>query len=157
MYWFIYLFIADTYSIPHGIFMFLGYSETDENLLKTHNNQTVLDAVDSLDHFVREKSSNNQVINYLFLYLGIIFFFHFVSTRKSRFIDFFFYKFWIFIFVIEIPNSKIFYSCNRKNFELCQWIRKRGKNKILKRRNKKNFKKVFTAKFWYLVLRKKKS
>ncbi|XP_044016202.1 uncharacterized protein LOC122857839 isoform X2 [Aphidius gifuensis] len=58
----------DSYSIPHGVFMFLGYSETDENLLKTHNNQTVLDAVDSLDHFIRDKSGHNQTVCTLFLY-----------------------------------------------------------------------------------------
>lgn len=51
---------TETYNIPHGVFMFLGYSETDENLLKTHNNLTVLDAVNSLDHFMREEA-NNQV------------------------------------------------------------------------------------------------
>lgn len=47
--------------------MFLGYSETDENLLKTHNNQTVLDAVDSLDHFIRDKSGYNQVNKFIYL------------------------------------------------------------------------------------------
>jgi len=51
---------ADTYSIPHGVFMFLGYSEKDETLLKQYNNVTVLDAVSSLDNFMR-KEVNNQV------------------------------------------------------------------------------------------------
>lgn len=40
--------------------MFLGYSEKDETLLKQHNNVTVLDAVSSLDNFMREEV-NNQV------------------------------------------------------------------------------------------------
>ncbi|OXU22364.1 hypothetical protein TSAR_013411, partial [Trichomalopsis sarcophagae] len=53
----------DAYNIPHGIFMFLGYSETDENLLKNHNNLTVVDAVSSLDSFMRE-----ETICTLFLY-----------------------------------------------------------------------------------------
>ncbi|XP_066602971.1 uncharacterized protein [Prorops nasuta] len=57
----------DTYSIPHGVFMFLGYSETDESLLKQHNNLTVLDAVSSLDSFMREEV-NNQTVCTLFLY-----------------------------------------------------------------------------------------
>lgn len=39
--------------------MFLGYSEKDESLLRQHNNLTVLDAVSSLDSFMREV--NNQV------------------------------------------------------------------------------------------------
>ncbi|EZA47503.1 GDNF family receptor alpha-1 [Ooceraea biroi] len=57
----------DTYSIPHGVFMFLGYSEKDETLLKQHNNVTVLDAVSSLDNFMREEV-NNQTVCTLFLY-----------------------------------------------------------------------------------------
>lgn len=40
--------------------MFLGYSEKDESLLRQHNNLTVLDAVSSLDSFMREEV-NNQV------------------------------------------------------------------------------------------------
>lgn len=51
---------AEAYSIPHGVYMFLGYSEKDEDWLKAHTNQTVLDAVASLDHFMREEV-NNQV------------------------------------------------------------------------------------------------
>lgn len=51
---------AETYSIPHGVFMFLGYSEKDETLLKHHNNLTVLDAVSSLDNFMKQEV-NNQV------------------------------------------------------------------------------------------------
>ncbi|KAG5308281.1 GFRA3 protein, partial [Acromyrmex insinuator] len=57
----------DTYSIPHGVFMFLGYSEKDETLLKQYNNVTVLDAVSSLDNFMR-KEVNNQTVCTLFLY-----------------------------------------------------------------------------------------
>ncbi|XP_072750789.1 uncharacterized protein Gfrl isoform X4 [Anoplolepis gracilipes] len=57
----------DTYNIPHGVFMFLGYSEKDETLLKLHNNVTVLDAVSSLDNFMREEV-NNQTVCTLFLY-----------------------------------------------------------------------------------------
>ncbi|KAK2586322.1 hypothetical protein KPH14_010622 [Odynerus spinipes] len=55
------------YSIPHGVFMFLGYSEKDETLLRPHNNLTVLDAVSSLDSFMREEV-NNQTVCTLFLY-----------------------------------------------------------------------------------------
>lgn len=47
--------------------MFLGYSETDENLLRTHNNLTVLDAVNSLDNFMREEV-NNQVNYSVFIF-----------------------------------------------------------------------------------------
>lgn len=54
------MFSTEAYNIPHGVFMFLGYSETDENLLKPHNNLTVVDAVSSLDNFMREEV-NNQV------------------------------------------------------------------------------------------------
>jgi len=43
--------------------MFLGYSEKDETLLKQYNNVTVLDAVLSLDNFMR-KEVNNQVRRY---------------------------------------------------------------------------------------------
>ncbi|XP_058795119.1 uncharacterized protein LOC131666463 isoform X1 [Phymastichus coffea] len=57
----------DAYNIPHGVFMFLGYSETDETLLKPHNNLSVVDAVSSLDSFMREEL-NNQTVCTLFLY-----------------------------------------------------------------------------------------
>ncbi|XP_020291450.1 uncharacterized protein LOC109858520 [Pseudomyrmex gracilis] len=57
----------NSYNIPHGVFMFLGYSEKDESLLKKHNNMTVLDAVSSLDDFMREEI-NNQTICTLVLY-----------------------------------------------------------------------------------------
>lgn len=40
--------------------MYLGYSETDENLLKSHNNLSIIDAVSSLDNYMREEV-NNQV------------------------------------------------------------------------------------------------
>ncbi|XP_046745350.1 uncharacterized protein LOC124410782 isoform X2 [Diprion similis] len=55
----------DAYSIPHGIFMFLGYSEADENLLKQHSNLTVLDAVSSLDSFMRQEVDNQTVCTLL--------------------------------------------------------------------------------------------
>ncbi|XP_046425961.1 uncharacterized protein LOC124182566 isoform X2 [Neodiprion fabricii] len=55
----------DAYSIPHGIFMFLGYSEADENLLKQHSNLTILDAVSSLDSFVRQEIDNQTVCTLL--------------------------------------------------------------------------------------------
>lgn len=38
--------------------MFLGYSEADENLLRPHSNLTVLDAVSSLDSFMRQEVDN---------------------------------------------------------------------------------------------------
>ncbi|KZC12899.1 GDNF family receptor alpha-1, partial [Dufourea novaeangliae] len=59
--------LPDAYSIPHGVFMFLGYSEKDESLLRQHNNVTVLDAISSLDNFMREEV-NNQTVCTLFLY-----------------------------------------------------------------------------------------
>lgn len=59
---------TDAYSIPHGIFMFLGYSETDENLLKPHNNLTVVDAVSSLDSFMREEVNNQVILGIHFLH-----------------------------------------------------------------------------------------
>ena len=43
--------------------MFLGYSETDENLLKTHSNLSVIDAVSSLDNFMREEVNNQVNLN----------------------------------------------------------------------------------------------
>lgn len=54
--------------------MFLGYSEKDESLLRRHNNLTVLDAVSSLDNFMREEV-NNQVKHltltspYIYIYI----------------------------------------------------------------------------------------
>lgn len=48
--------------------MFLGYSETDEDFMKTYNNLTVLDAVNSLDSFIREEANNKVFIILLFLY-----------------------------------------------------------------------------------------
>lgn len=44
--------------------MFLGYSEEDENLLRSHNNQTVLDAVNSLDSFMREEAKNQVILGH---------------------------------------------------------------------------------------------
>ncbi|XP_048510937.1 uncharacterized protein LOC105684340 isoform X1 [Athalia rosae] len=55
----------DAYSIPHGVFMFLGYSEADENLLRPHSNLTVLDAVSSLDSFMRQEVDNQTVCTLL--------------------------------------------------------------------------------------------
>lgn len=48
--------------------MFLGYSETDEDFMKTYNNLTVLDAVNSLDSFMREEA-NNKVYYLYYFYL----------------------------------------------------------------------------------------
>lgn len=50
--------------------MFLGYSEKDESLLRRHNNLTVLDAVSSLDNFMREEV-NNQVEHLTVLSLSV--------------------------------------------------------------------------------------
>ncbi|XP_059470953.1 uncharacterized protein LOC132193967 isoform X4 [Neocloeon triangulifer] len=47
----------DTYSLPHGVFLFLGYSETDENLLRPHINLTIHDTVDALQHVIRFQPS----------------------------------------------------------------------------------------------------
>lgn len=46
------------YSLPQGIFLFLGYSETDETLLKPHSNLTVHDAVSSLQEFLLQEADN---------------------------------------------------------------------------------------------------
>jgi len=40
------------------VFLFLGYSETDEALLKPHSNLSIQDAVVSLQDFMRHESSN---------------------------------------------------------------------------------------------------
>ena len=40
------------------MFLFLGYSETDEALLKPHSNLSIQDAVVSLQDFMRHESSN---------------------------------------------------------------------------------------------------
>lgn len=49
---------ADAYKLPQGVFLFLGYSETDEALLKPHSNLTIHDAVGSLQDFMRHELSN---------------------------------------------------------------------------------------------------
>ncbi|XP_069692886.1 uncharacterized protein Gfrl isoform X1 [Periplaneta americana] len=48
----------DAYKLPQGVFLFLGYSETDEALLKPHSNLSIQDAVGSLQDFMRHESSN---------------------------------------------------------------------------------------------------
>ncbi|PNF37375.1 hypothetical protein B7P43_G17199 [Cryptotermes secundus] len=48
----------DAYKLPQGVFLFLGYSETDEALLKPHSNLSVQDAVVSLQDFMRHEFSN---------------------------------------------------------------------------------------------------
>ncbi|GFG32406.1 hypothetical protein Cfor_07432, partial [Coptotermes formosanus] len=50
--------IADAYKLPQGVFLFLGYSETDEALLKPHSNLSIQDAVVSLQDLMRHESSN---------------------------------------------------------------------------------------------------
>lgn len=52
--------------------MFLGYSETDETLLRPHNNLTVLDAVSSLDSFMREEVNNQVGLFSLFYVLSLL-------------------------------------------------------------------------------------
>jgi hypothetical protein len=52
------LFLADAYKLPQGVFLFLGYSETDEALLKPHSNLSIQDAVSSLQDFMRHEFSN---------------------------------------------------------------------------------------------------
>jgi hypothetical protein len=44
--------------LPQGVFLFLGYSETDEALLKPHSNLSIQDAVGSLQDFMRHEFSN---------------------------------------------------------------------------------------------------
>jgi len=46
-------YLADSYSLPHGVFLFLGYSEMDENLLRPHINLTIQDSVDALQQVMR--------------------------------------------------------------------------------------------------------
>ncbi|PSN49823.1 hypothetical protein C0J52_08838 [Blattella germanica] len=48
----------DAYKLPQGVFLFLGYSETDEALLKPHSNLSIQDAVGSLQDFMRHEFSN---------------------------------------------------------------------------------------------------
>lgn len=50
---------SDHYSIPQGIFLFLGYSEADETLLKPHNNLSVIDAASTLQQIMSQ--SHNKV------------------------------------------------------------------------------------------------
>lgn len=45
------------YNLPQGVFLFLGYSETDEALLKPHSNLTVQDVVLALQEFIAEQVS----------------------------------------------------------------------------------------------------
>lgn len=47
----------DHYVIPHGIFLFLGYSEEDEAKLKPHNNLSAQDAADSLQEIMAQMDS----------------------------------------------------------------------------------------------------
>ncbi|KAF4531744.1 hypothetical protein B566_EDAN015190 [Ephemera danica] len=42
----------DMYDLPEGVFLFLGYSETDETLLKPHSNLTVHDTPEALQHLL---------------------------------------------------------------------------------------------------------
>lgn len=69
--------------------MFLGYSEKDESLLRRHNNLTVLDAVSSLDNFMREEV-NNQVKRltltspYIYIYIYTIRYFQSIRHLSSR-------------------------------------------------------------------------
>lgn len=69
--------------------MFLGYSEKDESLLRRHNNLTVLDAVSSLDNFMREEV-NNQVKHLTLPYTrSDIFNQSAISLLESKFRDMF--------------------------------------------------------------------
>lgn len=51
----------DSYSLPHGVFLFLGYSEMDENLLKPHINLTIQDSVEALQHVIRFEPPSSKV------------------------------------------------------------------------------------------------
>jgi hypothetical protein len=48
------------YKLPGGIFLLLGYSSTDEALLRPHTNLGVQDAVRALQQYVVQHI-NNQV------------------------------------------------------------------------------------------------
>ncbi|XP_021922539.1 uncharacterized protein LOC110831160 isoform X2 [Zootermopsis nevadensis] len=48
----------DAYKLPQGVFLFLGYSETDEALLKPHSNLSIQDAVGSLQDFMHHGLAN---------------------------------------------------------------------------------------------------
>ncbi|XP_063220106.1 uncharacterized protein LOC134529683 isoform X1 [Bacillus rossius redtenbacheri] len=48
----------ESYNLPEGVFLFLGYSETDESLLKPHSNLSIQDAVSSLEALMRQEVSN---------------------------------------------------------------------------------------------------
>lgn len=45
--------------IKGGVFLMLGYSSTDEALLRPHTNLGVTDAVRSLHHYLHKHISNN--------------------------------------------------------------------------------------------------
>ncbi|GLV39406.1 Glial cell line-derived neurotrophic family receptor-like [Carabus blaptoides fortunei] len=49
------------YSLPPGVFLFLGYSETDESLLKPHSNLSVHDAVAFLQEFLIREADNGTL------------------------------------------------------------------------------------------------
>lgn len=55
------LLFSDAYSLPHGVFLFLGYSEMDENLLKPHINLTIQDSVDALQHVIHFEPPSSKV------------------------------------------------------------------------------------------------
>ncbi|XP_049807107.1 uncharacterized protein LOC126249498 [Schistocerca nitens] len=50
--------ILDGHKLPQGVFLFLGYSEADEQLLRPHSNLTVRDAVASLEEFMHQQLTN---------------------------------------------------------------------------------------------------
>jgi hypothetical protein len=43
------------------VFLFLGYSEMDENLLKPHINLTIQDSVDALQHVIHFQPPSSKV------------------------------------------------------------------------------------------------
>lgn len=56
----------DHYSIPQGIFLFLGYSEADENLLKPHNNLSVIDAAATLQQIMSQMHNKVSELDFFF-------------------------------------------------------------------------------------------
>lgn len=56
------------YSLPQGIFLFLGYSEVDEQQLKNHTEIVVQDVVHALQEFISREAVNGvrKIFNYAF-------------------------------------------------------------------------------------------
>lgn len=52
---------ADTYSLPEGVFLFIGYSEREESLMQELSNLTVADVAATLQDHMRAKDMERPV------------------------------------------------------------------------------------------------